>query len=198
MNEETEYLYEDVTGVILAGGKSKRMGYDKPLLMVEGKTMFDSILDVMRAFFKRVIISGNRPDLADTNIPFYKDIYPGSALGGLFTALKHSKTPFIFCSSSDIPFPDERIVRLLLSKRKGYDVVVPKTHDGFEPLFAIYNKNCLDNMQQMLEKNEFRIYDFYPAVNVRYVTIDELPQGWKRSLMNINTPKELEQIKEII
>ena len=160
--------------------------------------MFDSILKVMKKVFKTVIISGDRPDLAGKELRYYKDIYPGSALGGLFTALNHSETPFIFCSSSDIPFPDERIVRLLLSHRKGYDAVVPKKPGAFEPLFAVYHKNCLKFMKEMLDNNEFRIYDFYPKANVRYVGIDELPEGWERSLTNINTPKELKQIKEIL
>jgi molybdopterin-guanine dinucleotide biosynthesis protein len=102
----------------------------------------------------------------------------------------------IFVTSCDMPFPDATIARFIVSKCNGYDVVVPKTPSGFEPLFALYHKSYLPFMKDMLEKNEFRIYDFYPLVRVRCLSIQELPSNWQRLLMNVNTPEELERIKE--
>jgi molybdopterin-guanine dinucleotide biosynthesis protein A len=188
--------YDDVTGVILAGGKSARMGRDKALLKVEGVTLFDRVLYVMEELFTNVLIAGDRPDLGRTDLPYYPDLYPGSALGGLYTGLRRSKNDMIFVTSCDMPFPDANIARLIVSENKGYDVVVPRTPNGFEPLFALYNKSCLPFMKDMLEKDEFRIYDFYPLAHVRYLSVQEFPSNWQWLLMNVNTPEELERIKE--
>lgn len=188
--------YDDVTGVILAGGKSSRMGRDKALLKIGEATFFDRIFNIFSVFFPHVIIAGDRPDLARPNVPCYPDDYPGSALGGLYTGLRKAKTDSIFVSSCDIPFPAPDIVRILLAERKGYDAVVPRTPDGFEPLFALYHKNCLPEIRDMLERGEFCVFDFYPLKKIRYVNVSELPQNWRLSLMNVNTPEEYDSIME--
>jgi molybdopterin-guanine dinucleotide biosynthesis protein A len=188
--------FNDVTGVILAGGRSSRMGRDKAMLKMGAVTLFDRILGIMQSFFLRVIIAGDRPDLSRPGIPCYSDYYPGSALGGLYTGLFEAKTDMIFVSSCDIPFPAPDIIRILLSDREGYDVVVPLTPDGFEPLFALYHKNCLPAMRDMLERKAYRIFDFYPLVRIRYRQAGELPPDWRWSLMNVNTPEEFNSLKE--
>jgi molybdopterin-guanine dinucleotide biosynthesis protein A len=150
----------------------------------------------MKSFFPQVLIAGDRPDLTRPGVPCYADYYPGSALGGLYTGLFEAKTDMIFVSSCDIPFPASDIIGILLSARKGYDVVVPLTPAGFEPLFALYHKNCLPVMRDMLERKAFRIFDFYPLVRVRYMRAAELPPDWRRSLMNVNTPEESNALKK--
>ena len=188
--------HNDVTGVILAGGKSTRMGKDKAMLRVNGVTLFDRVLHVMEELFTHVLIAGNRPDLCKPELPCYPDLYPGSALGGLYTGLYRSSKDMIFVIPCDMPYADANIARIILSQRKGYDVVVPKTPNGLEPLFALYHKSCMPFMKHMLEKQEFRIYDFYPHARVRYLSIQELPSNWQQLLLNVNTPEELERIKE--
>ena len=81
----TNNKFDDVTGVILAGGRSRRMGRDKALLKVDGVPLFERILGMMQGFFSNVIIAGDRPDLTRPGVPCYPDRYPGSALGGLYT-----------------------------------------------------------------------------------------------------------------
>jgi len=66
----------------------------------------------------------------------------------------------------EIPFPDPDIIQLILAQREGYDAVVPKIPGGFEPLSALYRKSCLKHMRDMLERYEYRVYDFYPQVRV--------------------------------
>lgn len=188
--------FNEVTGVILAGGRSSRMGRDKAMLKVGKETLFDRILGVMQSLFPRVLIAGDRPDLARPDVPCYPDHYPGSALGGLYTGLIEAKTDAIFVSSCDIPFPAAEIIRLILSVREGYDAVVPLTPDGFEPLFALYHKACLPAMRDMLERKEYCVFDFYPLMRVRYLSVAELPPDWRWSLMNVNTPEEFDFLKE--
>lgn len=194
--ENRPNTYSDVTGVLLAGGKSHRMGQDKAILEFSGKSMFDRALDLLESLFSSLLIAGDRPDLARPGIPALADIYPGSALGGLYTGLRAASTEWIFVAPCDMPYPDRQIVERLLQHRTGYDAVVPRTPSGYEPVFALYHKNCLPQMEAMLKQNQYRIYDFYQRINIRYLGPPQLPSGWQRSLININTPKDLARIKE--
>lgn len=189
------FNYQDVTGVILAGGRSSRMGRDKACLTVDGVSLFERVLAALRPFFPHLLIAGDRPDLARPGVPALPDRYPGSALGGLFTALQAAETEWVFVAPCDIPHPDPSLVQALLSRREGWDVVVPRTSAGFEPLFALYRKSCLEPMRRMLEAGEYRIYDFYDEVRVRSVGPEELPPGWERALQNVNTPEEYRRVQ---
>ncbi len=192
---DSAHKMEHITGVILAGGKSRRMGRDKAGLKIGGVTFFDNLLGIMRRLFARVIIAGDRPDLERPDVPSYPDRHPGSALGGVYTGLLMARNEMIFVSSCDIPFPDEDLVRYMISVSRGFDIVVPQTANGLEPLFACYNKNCLTAMQRMLDRGEYRIYDFYPDVRVNYIDMEEHRWDWKRALLNVNTPEEFDRIK---
>lgn len=194
--KKCEARVDEITGVILAGGKSRRMGRDKAWLPVDGQALFERVLTVMRELFPRVVIAGDRPDLARPGLPAVADLYPGSALGGLYTGLQQAATPYIFVTACDIPHPDPAIIRTLCDLRQGYDLVVIRTVEGFEPLFAVYGKNCLQPMRELLDAGNFRIYDFYDRVRVRYVGEDELPVDWRRALCNINTPQDYAALKE--
>ena len=188
--------FEDVTGVLLAGGQSQRMGRDKATLPVGGVPLYRRALTVLRSLFAQVLIAGDRPDLADEGVACHRDIYPGSSLGGLYTGLLRATTPHIFVAACDMPSPDPALIRTLLSWRRDFDVVVPRTPAGLEPLFACYGKGCLAPMEELLRQGRYRIYDFYDQVRVRYVEADELPPGWRQALCNVNTPADMATIKE--
>lgn len=188
--------YPDVTGVILAGGQSRRMGQDKARMQLSGRTLFERALDVLQQFCTCILIAGDRPDLARPELPALPDIYPGSALGGLYTGLRAATTDWVLVAPCDMPYPDRRIVEKLLEQRNGYDAVVPRTPAGYEPVFALYHKNCLPQMEAMLRQDQFRIYDFYQRIKIRYLDPPELPTGWERTLINLNTPEDLAKIKE--
>jgi molybdopterin-guanine dinucleotide biosynthesis protein A len=182
-----------ITGVILVGGKSRRMGKDKAFLEIEGVPMFERVLSAMKDIFASILLVGSGPErFAGYALTPHPDIYPGSALGGLYTGLYHAETELIFVASCDIPFPSASLIHHLSSLADGFDAVVPRTGDLYEPLFAIYRKSCLEAMKRLLEQENFRIYDFYPEINVRYVTAGEVARlpGGARSLVNINTPEE--------
>ena len=186
----------DVTGVILAGGRSTRMGRDKATLELAGQTLFERTLEVLQTVFPRVLIAGDRPDLARPGVPCVPDLYPGSALGGLQGGLAAITTPWMFVTPCDLAHPDADLVRCILRHKNGCDVVVPRTPGGFEPVFALYHKNCLPLMERMLARGQYRIYDFYNQVHVRYLDPAELPVGWERALRNLNTPQELQSFEK--
>jgi molybdopterin-guanine dinucleotide biosynthesis protein A len=195
MSEMMNTARHDITGVILVGGKSRRMGRDKAFLKVAGIPMFERVLEVFRENFSRIILTGDRRErFASYNLPIHEDIYPGSALGGLYTGLVRAETEHVFVCPCDVPFPSGRVIRYLCSLAAGYDAVVPTTAKGFEPLFAVYSRNCLKPMQDQLVSSNFCVYDFYPRVNVRYVREQELEplDATGYAFINLNTPEEYE------
>ena len=190
---------QDITGVILVGGKSRRMGKDKAFLEFSGKPLLERVLEVFRESFRRILLVGDRRERFDGyELPVQEDIYPGSALGGLYTGLRHAKTEYVFVSPCDLPFPNKAILDHLCSLRKGFDAVVPVTPRGFEPLFALYGKRCLEPMRRLLESGNCRVYDFYPQVGIRYVPGEELAplDGEGTSFLNINTPEEFARMEK--
>lgn len=189
---------QDITGVILVGGKSRRMGRDKAFLQIAGKPLFERVLEVFRESFDRLLLVGDRAErFARFGLPVLPDIYPGSALGGLYTGLLHAETEYIFVSSCDLPFPNREILLFLCSLRNGFDAVVPNTAQGFEPLFAVYAKGCLGPMRDLLESGDRCVFNFYPQVRVRYLQGEELAllDRGGRSFVNINSPEEFEKLR---
>ena len=190
---------QNITGVILVGGKSRRMGQDKAFMDVSGKPLFERVLDVFAANFTRIILVGDRAErFASYALPIHADIYPGSSLGGLYTGLFRADTDAILVSSCDLPFPSSAVLRHLCSLADGYDAVVPKTVCGLEPLFAVYSKNCLEPMQAMLDAGILSILDLLPQINVRYVDDAELAviSTTENAFLNLNTPADYQAVVE--
>ena len=192
-----ENLTQNVTGVILVGGKSRRMGKDKAFLEVDGVPIFDRVLAVFNECLSRVLLVGNREErFAAYGLPVVPDIYPGSSLGGLYTGLYSAQTEYVFVSSCDLPFPSAEILRHLCSLKDGFDAVVPSTPYGYEPLFALYSKSCLEPIKALLDRGEFCAYAYYPQIRVRYVPPEELAHFDRdgRAFLNVNTPEEFAKI----
>ena len=188
-----------VTGVILVGGKSRRMGRDKALLEFEGRTLFEITLAAFREALNTVILVGDRPErFATHGLPVYPDIYPGSALGGLYTGLVRAKTAHIFVSSCDLPFPSGIIISHLTALAPGNDVVVVETSAGYEPLFAVYSQACREPIRRQIESGNYCVYDFYPKVTTRIVTMAEIVHlvDPERIFLNLNTPEEYRRITQ--
>ena len=187
-------IIEGVTGVILVGGKSRRMGRDKAFLPWQGHPLFERTLAVCRGCFARTILVGDRGErFAGYGIQVFPDLYPGSALGGLYTGLALAETEYAFVSACDMPFPREDLVRHLCSLRQGADAVVPQTAQAMEPLFAVYAKSCLEPMRRMLEEGNLRVFDLYPKIETRYVGGEDLARFDRDgiSLISLNTPEEV-------
>ncbi len=187
----------DVTGVILVGGKSSRAGRDKAFLPIGGIPMFEKVLEVLKKHLENVLLIGDRPErFAKYGLPVYPDLYPGSPLGGLYTGLCASETRYIFAAPCDLPFASAGLLDYLVSLREGYDVVVPVPAGYPEPLFALYSKECLNPMRELLEAGNFRIFDFYPRVRVRRVPGAELRRldGSGKAFLNVNTMEDYERM----
>jgi len=190
-------LISDVTGVLLAGGKSQRMGQDKRLLSVGEETLYARSLSVLRAVFERVVVVVGQDSLVvASDAPVLRDLIPHcGSLGGLYTGLKQAGTQWVFAVACDMPFLDPDTIRHFIGLKSEGDVVMAKLQNGFHPMHALYHRNCLPIMESLIHAQDLKIHRLadHPALRVRVVMPEELrqldPQG--RSFYNVNTPADL-------
>jgi molybdopterin-guanine dinucleotide biosynthesis protein A len=191
-------MITDVTAVLLAGGKSRRMGQDKRFLSIGGETLYERTLAVLRALFKTVVvvIAQDSPPL-QAEVPILRDLIPEcGSLGGLYTGLKRAVTPFAFTVACDMPFLDPRTIGYFTQIKDDADVVMAKLQNGLQPMHALYHQRCLPMIETLIQTRQLKIQQLaaHPSLRVRLVTPDELdtidPTG--RSFCNVNTPAELE------
>jgi FdhD protein len=189
-----------VTGVILAGGESRRMGSDKSLLPLGGGRFIDHAYRCLAGLFEEVVIVTNSPELYD-NIPCRKvpDLYPlKGSLAGIHSGLSHARTERIFVVACDMPFLSAEVIRRLCARQAQGDVVIPAGERGPEPLHALYHQRCLPAIEAVLDAGEKRIVRFFPQVRVHEVPASAFadcdPEG--RSFRNINTPQEYFALRE--
>ena len=185
-----------MTGLALAGGRSGRMGANKALLEFGGVRIIERLLRTIRPLSPEIVIVANDPDTyADLGVPVWPDRIPEKgALGGIYTAVFHSTFPQTFCIACDMPFPNRAVIAYLRDLAFGYDVVVPRTADGYQPLHAVYSKTCLPHMEAMIHADRLKIDRLFPGVRVRTVEEEELrPMDPSlRCFVNVNTREELE------
>ena len=185
-----------MTAVILAGGKSSRMGSNKAFLKLKGKTFIELQIDLLRKMFGEIFISANIPsEFEYLNLQIFKDIHPGKGpLGGIYTSLINSSSFHTFMLACDMPFVGSELIKYLKDLTKEYDVVIPKSERGLEPLHAFYSKNCIDPIKRELEEDNLRIISFFPHVNVKIVELDSLvtSDSFNNSIKNLNTRDEYE------
>jgi FdhD protein len=189
-----------ITGVILAGGTSSRMGSNKALLPYQGGRFIEAIHRRMAALFREVLIVTNTPELFDF-LPCRKvpDLIPGmGALSGIHSGLRHSDTAHIFAVACDMPHLSPALIRHLASLAEGCDVVVPETGKGLEPMHAIYGKNALRPMEEALHAGKGRIVSFFDKVRIRKVPREEVSRFDPafQSFRNINTPEDYFSFRE--
>lgn len=190
-----------MTGVVLAGGQSRRMGRDKALLDFGGKSLLERVVEVVSQVCDPVLIVTNSPSChAFLGLEMVGDLLPGrGALGGIHAGLFFSPTPRAFVVACDMPLLNPDLIRYLVGQPTKWDVVVPKVGARLEPLHAVYSKRCLGPVEEALLKGKRSIVGFYPRVRVKEVAEEELRRldPELRSLINLNTPQDLTQLENL-
>lgn len=188
-----------MTGIILAGGKSSRMGRNKAFLEWQGRPLIEKSLQILRPIFSEIIISTNNPELYSqygekTVSDSYRDKGP---LGGLQACLREAKYDTSFFVACDMPFLEPEAIRFLAGLKGKEWAIVPKIADGLHPLHAFYRRDCLPIIEERLETKRLKLIDIFQDFPVRYVREEEFvrfPQI-KRILGNINTPQEWSELQ---
>jgi molybdopterin-guanine dinucleotide biosynthesis protein B/molybdopterin-guanine dinucleotide biosynthesis protein len=170
------------------------MGQDKSLLTVAGIPLVERVAACLGSCLGEVVLVGDRPErFASLGLSVIPDLFPGSALGGIHAALCHARGRGVFVAPCDLPYPSAPLLRHLLSLAPLHDVVVPRSPQGLEPLFAYYGPGCLAPVEELLARGNYRIFDFYPMVRTLEVKLADIPSlaPYGRAFLNINTPEDL-------
>ncbi len=180
---------EEITGIILAGGKSTRMGIDKSNLLFRGKRLIEYPYELMREKCQKIIISTNTSSLKLPGVSYvpdnYKDIGP---LAGLEAGLRLSDTRWNFVLPCDMPFVNSELFSVMQDELDGYDYIVPQTADGkVTPLAGFFNRNILNVIVQQIKSGDYKAGNLLKRLKVKYFhTTNNLVT------VNFNTLNDLE------
>jgi molybdopterin-guanine dinucleotide biosynthesis protein A len=194
-----------MTGIVLAGGMSRRMGRDKALLTVGGETLLARVATRIRPVVAEVIIVG--PASRQEQVPWARvvsDIYPAGPLSGIATGLRAASHPYAFVAACDMPYLNGALIDYLLhlAKQEQSDAVVPKLTGRPEPLHAVYGRTALPTIEAHLtsrRSEDLKVHLTFNDMQVRWVEEPELRRFDPDllSFRNINTPADWEQYLSI-
>lgn len=185
------------TAIILAGGKSSRMGENKALLPFGDRPLIQRVVDEVRPHFDDLILVTNQPEsyMAMEDIRLVSDVHPNQGpLGGIMSGLLASRGRHNLVVSCDMPFLNHMLLDYMWTLRNWGDVVVPLTHEALSPMCAIYDRQVLPTLASALAAGERKVMGLYPKLKVHYIREDELkaydPQ--LLSFRNVNTRDDYE------
>ncbi len=186
------------TGVILAGGASRRMGRNKALLQLDGRPLIAIIAGRLRTVADEIIIVSNDgatySAYGDRCVP---DVFAGmGTLAGIHAGLSAARHEWAFVVGCDMPFIDPAVISWFVEHAGGADVTILKHAEGIEPLHAVYHRNCLGPITNTLEAGKRQAYAFHEQVHVRYVTPAEIAHldPDLHTFRNLNTPEQWREV----
>lgn len=186
----------NITGIILAGGKNSRMGTNKAFLKINGVRLIDNVLGIYREIFDEIIIVTNDPlaYIEFTDAVVVTDIYKEKgALGGIYTGLFYAYDKYSFITACDMPSLNKDFILYMIEKTGKHDIIVPENTEGFQPLHAVYSRNCLLAIKRLLTADKLKISGFYKEMRLSKITEEKIKQFNQdgRLFLNINTPEDL-------
>lgn len=185
---------EPVSGVILAGGASRRMGHDKAFLEFAGRPMIAVVAERLRAVVAEiVIVAGDTARYRSFGDRCVSDVYPGvGTLGGIHAGLRAAAHPRALVVACDMPFLNPTVLRWFVQVPRPADLVVLKHAAGVEPLHALYRKSCLPAIERIIRNGERCAFAFYDQIDVCFVSPADIAHLDPElcSFRNLNTPDD--------
>ncbi len=147
-------MYDDITAIILSGGKSSRMGINKSFLKIGDKTVIERMRDLLQSIFNNVILITNDPDdYKFLGLPVFEDVFRHRGpLAGIHSGLKHSKTNINFIISCDLPLMTEEMINYLIEYKTDKLITVAKADGFIQQLAGKYSKECLSPSEKILKE----------------------------------------------
>lgn len=184
-----------MTGIILAGGKSSRMGFNKAFIDIGGKPIIHRTISLFKELFDEIIMVANDPaEYEELNIPIVTDIFKGAgSLGGIYTGLFYSISEYNFVAACDMPFLDREVISKVIKLSEGYNAAAPFIMGRYHPLHAVYSKKCVKPIEEMINSQDLRITNLFQKIKVNRLEEKEWLSGEQilSSLDNINTKEDL-------
>jgi molybdopterin-guanine dinucleotide biosynthesis protein A len=196
--------FTSVSGFVLAGGASRRMGEDKSKLVLAGEAMLERQLRLLRSVCRSVAVLGPAGSHPGLDVSVFPDELDGRGpLGGLYTALGRTRTEFNLVLGCDLPFLETGFLRYLCRRALDTqaDVTVPESRRGrFEPLCAVYRRRALEAVRRSLESGENKVSRFFSQVRTEVIPWRDLSRAGfsPRIFVNMNTPQDYEAAKKVV
>ncbi|MCX5833289.1 MAG: molybdenum cofactor guanylyltransferase [Deltaproteobacteria bacterium] len=199
--KQTDVFKQPVTGIILSGGKSNRLGgLNKAFIEIRGERLIEKTLRLYRELFEEILIVTNSPlDYLEFDVKIVTDIIPGKAsLGGIYTGLFFANSEYAFVTACDMPFLNAQFIRSMMEKTGQHDIIIPRSADGLQPLHAIYSRKLLKPIRRLIDADHLKITELFKKSKVLEIPREEIlsfdPE--ERLFMNINTPEDLEKLAD--
>lgn len=194
----------ELSGIVLAGGESRRMGVNKAMLEIEGVPVIAHVSSQLSGVAKRVMISCSERDSEEyrfLGLPIITDLFPElGPLGGVHAGLTNSRTEWNAVVACDLPFASGELLRYMLTllegAERGTQAILPVSAEGkVQPLLALYHKSVLPSLEQALIEQRSKVMDWLKELNVIYVPEAQFPKnvrenGLPNVLLNMNTPED--------
>ncbi|MDI6767277.1 MAG: molybdenum cofactor guanylyltransferase [Bacteroidota bacterium] len=190
-------LRTDIVGVILAGGKSSRMGQNKAMLEFRGKPFIQHIAETLKEIFEEVIIiSDDTEAYKFLYLPVYVDVYKNCGpLGGIHSAFINSNTENIFVASCDLPFINFDVVRFLIDHHSHNEVTVFSVDQQIQPLFGLYNRSCFLELENHLKQKRCSVLQFINNIHANVIQLkSSLAITFSENLKNVNTLEDYQAL----
>lgn len=186
----------ELTGIVLAGGKSERMGLDKGLMEWKGRQLVQYSIEALRPFCGHILIIAGNNEYARFGFPMVKDEYPDiGPMGGLHAGLKASNNEHHIVLSCDMPMVDEEIIRSLLAGSRNYQAVVPAVDNRLIPVCAYYNSSAFPALENEIRAGLHKTVLFLQHLRFKELLITRT--GLKSKFFNINTSEDFEHLESL-
>lgn len=192
------------SGIILSGGLNTRMGgKNKALLSLGGQTILDRLYNTFQGLFDEVLLVTKDPvQYLSWDFMIVSDLFPlPSSLTGIHAGLFHASATHAFITACDTPFLRPELIKALLDELEPkWDVIMPVTEQGNQPLCAIYSKRCIKPIERQLKNGDPKILNFFPKIKVKEIPEAELRSADPHlsSFFNINTPEDLTTSEQML
>ncbi|WP_163709039.1 molybdenum cofactor guanylyltransferase [Mangrovibacterium lignilyticum] len=188
---------DQIGGIILAGGKSSRMGKDKGLIEFQGKQLIQYAIGLLHPLCTEIIISTNQAAYEEFGLKTVADVYRDCGpLGGLQAALSETEFEWNVVVSCDTPFLQAELFTSLLQMKTGFDAVIPKHAGGIEPMAGVYHKSLAESIEAKLKAKDFKTQKFLYESNTAFYDATGLIQKYPRLFYNLNRPEELDELAD--
>lgn len=196
------FLNPTIAGIVLAGGQSRRMGFNKAEALVHGRSMLLHMIDKLSAITPVILVSSGNLTYPDIEYPQIPDEYPDCGpLGGIYSVLKASITDLNLVVSCDIPLVTVEILNYIVEKAEESKALItaPMDENGqLHLLCGVYHKNILPFMERQLKLNALKLKNLSALTSIEIVEIsEEHPLYDKHAFKNVNTPDVLNETREL-
>lgn len=212
MSETQPTTRPPASGIVVAGGSSRRLGQDKRRLKLwgeSGPTLLQHTVDLLAGLCAEVIVVLNDPEQwPQLQARIVPDVYrDGGALGGIYSGLAAASHAHALTIAADMPLLNPDLLRWMLDQPRDYDVLVPQLGQGrarnrlgVESLHAIYSRRCLEPIARQLDAGNPQVIGFFPEVRVQLIEPQQIAQfdPTGDAFRNVNTLEDLDVVRELL